>query len=77
MIVLKAKLDVVTVSRGHLLSFMNISNLSSDTWVTLIWGTKKEYAGKAEKRRNAPNSLEDVTFYYYLGIYKMTKTVMC
>lgn len=42
MLLLKAKLDVVTVSRDHLLSLMNISDLSGDTWVTIIWESQKK-----------------------------------
>lgn len=36
MLLLKAKLDVVTVSGDHLPSFMNISDPFNDTWVTII-----------------------------------------
>ena len=41
MLLLKAKLDMVSVSRDHLLSFTNISDLSSDTWVTIAQEGKK------------------------------------
>lgn len=61
MLLLKAKLDVVTVSGDHLPSFMNISDPFNDTWVTIIWKTKKESVGKDEKMTNA-NRLENVTF---------------
>lgn len=61
MLLLKAKLDVVTVTGDHLLSFMNISDPFNDTWVTIIWKTKKKSVGKDEKMTNA-NRLENVTF---------------
>lgn len=50
MLLLKAKLDVVTVSKDHLLSFMNISDLSSDTWVTIIWECQKKKKKVSGKR---------------------------
>ena len=46
MLLLKAKLDVVAVSKDYLLSFMNISDLFSDTWVTIVLRDLKGISGK-------------------------------
>lgn len=47
MLLLKAKLDMVTVRKDYLLLFMNISDLFNDTWVTTVLRGQK---GISEKR---------------------------